>query len=102
MEFCEKCGSMILIVDSKASCAKCGHKLKKVPKIKASEKIEAKETIAIVKEADDSTYPQVDIKCPKCKNMRAYFWTQQTRASDESETKFYRCLKCKHTWRVYR
>ncbi|PIO07920.1 transcription factor S, partial [Candidatus Pacearchaeota archaeon CG10_big_fil_rev_8_21_14_0_10_35_219] len=32
----------------------------------------------------------------------AYFWTMQTRAADESETKFYRCTKCDHTWREYR
>ncbi|PJB94591.1 transcription factor S, partial [Candidatus Pacearchaeota archaeon CG_4_9_14_0_8_um_filter_35_24] len=25
-----------------------------------------------------------------------------TRAADESETKFYRCTKCDHTWREYR
>ncbi|MDO8460792.1 MAG: transcription factor S [Nanoarchaeota archaeon] len=102
MEFCTKCGGLIIISEDKALCASCGHRPKKMPKIKASEKIEKKESIAVIKEEGDSTQPIVEIKCPKCKNNKAYFWTMQTRSSDESETKFYKCVKCKHTWRVYR
>jgi DNA-directed RNA polymerase subunit M len=70
--------------------------------IKASEKIEQQEAVAVVKEEADNTYPVVEMKCPKCKNKKSYFWTMQTRSSDESETKFYKCTDCKHTWRVYR
>jgi DNA-directed RNA polymerase subunit M len=102
MEFCEKCGGVILVQDKKAACAGCGHKIKKKPKIEASEKIANKETIAIVKEGSDNTYPKVEMPCPKCKNKTSYFWTIQTRSSDESETKFYKCTECSHTWRVYR
>ena len=102
MEFCTRCGGMILVKDNKAACASCGLKLKRKPKIEASEKIKIKETIAVVKEGQDETSPVVEITCPKCKNKKAHFWTMQTRASDESETKFYKCTKCKHTWRVYR
>lgn len=102
MEFCEKCGGMILIQDNKVACAGCGHKLKKKPKIEASEKAGKKETIEVIKEGADNTYPQVEMECPKCKNKKAFFWTMQTRAADESETKFYKCTKCHHTWRKYR
>lgn len=102
MEFCEKCGGVILVQDNKAACAGCGHKLKKKPKIETSEKSENKQTIAVIKEEAANTYPMVDIECPKCGNKKAYFWTMQTRASDESETKFYKCTKCKNTWRKYR
>ena len=102
MEFCEKCGSIILVKDNKAVCANCGHRLKKKPKIEASEKMGKRETIAVINEEADNTFPIVDIECPQCKNKKAYFWTTQTRASDESETKFYKCTKCKHTWRKYR
>ena len=89
MEFCEKCGGMIVIRNDKPVCAGCGHRQKKMPKIKAGEKIVQKDSV-------------VEIKCPSCKNKEAYFWTMQTRAADESETKFYKCTKCNHTWRVYR
>lgn len=102
MEFCQKCGGMILITDDKAACAACGYKLKKKPKIEASEKIEKVNSIVVVKENQDNTYPIVDMECPKCKNKKSYFWTLQTRSSDESETKFYKCTKCSHTWRKYR
>jgi DNA-directed RNA polymerase subunit M/transcription elongation factor TFIIS len=37
MEFCEKCGGMIMIQEDKVACASCGHKPKKKPKIEASE-----------------------------------------------------------------
>jgi len=102
MEFCEKCGGMIMIEGDKAACAKCGHKSKKRIKIEACEKIGAKESIPVVKEKEANVYPIVDMLCPKCKNKKAYFWTIQTRAGDESETKFYKCTECDHTWRKYR
>ena len=102
MEFCPKCGSIIVIKDEKASCANCSYKLHKTPKIKSFEKIEKKEEVAIVKEGQEDVYPIVDMKCPKCKHPKCYFWTLQTRAGDESETKFFKCLGCKHIWRVYR
>ena len=102
MEFCEKCKAIIIVQDDKAICPGCGHKPKKKPKIEASENIEKKDSVAVIKEGDDNTYPIVQIQCPKCDSKKAYFWTTQTRSSDESETKFYKCVKCQHTWRVYR
>lgn len=102
MEFCEKCGGIILLIEGVAKCSKCGFKPKKKIKIEASEKINKKESVAVVNEEADNTYPEVDMVCPECKNKKAFFWTLQTRAADESETKFYKCTKCKHTWRKYR
>jgi len=102
MEFCEKCGGMIAIIDDRAICAGCGHKAKKKPKIEVSEKIGKKDAIAVINEEADNTYPVIDMVCPECKNKKSYFWTTQTRSSDESETKFYKCTKCKFTWRKYR
>lgn len=102
MEFCDKCGSIIRVEDNKAACAACGKKMKKKPKIEVSEKIQQKESVAVIKEGADNVKPIVDMECPKCKNEKSYFWTMQTRAGDESETKFYQCTKCKHTWRKYK
>ena len=102
MEFCERCRGMIVVKDNKTVCASCGLKLKKRPKLKTSEKIEEKDTVAVIKGGQDEVYPIIEMKCPQCKNKKCYFWTLQTRSSDESETKFYKCTKCKHTWRVYR
>lgn len=102
MEFCERCGGMILVKDGKAVCLSCGYRPRKKLKIEASEKINKKGSVAVINEKETNTYPVVEIKCEKCNNKKAYFWTQQTRSSDESETKFYKCTKCEHTWRVYR
>lgn len=102
MEFCEKCGGIIKVEDNRAVCASCGRKLNKKPKIEISEKADHRETIEVIKEEASNVHPTVEIECPKCKNQKAYFWTLQTRSGDESETKFYRCTKCKHTWRKYR
>lgn len=73
-------------------------------KVVVSEKIKQPNKIEVINERESNTYPVVEITCAnkKCKSKKAYFWTQQTRASDESETKFYKCTKCEHTWRVYR
>lgn len=101
MEFCEKCRGLIVVRDEKAVCASCGRKVGKKPRLKVSEKMEEKGKVAVVKDKDE-IHPIVEIKCPKCKSKKAYFWTMQTRSSDEAETKFYRCTECEHTWRVYK
>ncbi len=41
------------------------------------------------------------VKCPKCGNMEAYVWIEQTRAADEPPTKIYKCTKCGYMWREY-
>ena len=102
MEFCEKCGRIIILTEGKAACAGCGFKPKKKIKLTASEKVTNREGIAVINEAAENIYPVVEIDCPECKHKKAYFWTTQTRSSDESETKFYKCTKCNHTWRKYR
>ena|SRR3989344_5043006 len=102
MEFCQRCGGMILVKNDKAVCVSCGHKQKKKPHIKAAEKIKQQKTVAIIKEEQSNTNPIIEMKCPKCGHKKAYFWTMQTRSGDESETKFYKCTACKHTWRKYR
>jgi len=89
-----------MVTEGKAKCASCGARSKKNPKIKTSEKIKDTKTVAVIKK-EENVNPVVEIKCPKCKNKKAYFWTMQTRAADESETKFYKCTKCEHSWRIY-
>lgn len=101
MEFCEKCGALTIVKEGKPMCPSCGHKLKRRPSIKSSQKVEKKEDIVVVKK-EENPNPIVDMKCQKCKNKKCYFWSLQTRAADESETKFYKCTKCGHTWRDYR
>ena len=101
MEFCPKCGSILIKKRKNDGCPRCSYTKKGKVQIKTSEKIDERKEIAIVSDKDAQVYPIVDAKCSKCKNKQAYFWTLQTRASDEAETKFFKCTGCGHTWRDY-
>jgi transcription factor S len=101
MEFCPKCGAVLIQKRKNYGCARCEYSTKDKLKIKTSEKIEEKNKVAVIKK-EMNTLPVVVEKCKKCGNDKAYFWTIQTRAGDEAETKFFKCTKCDHTWREYR
>lgn len=102
MEFCPRCGSVLIQKSKNAGCPRCSYSSGEKLKIKTCEKVEEKKEIPVVCDKDTSTFPIVEEKCKKCKNPKSYFWTMQTRASDEAETKFFKCTKCSHTWRSYR
>jgi DNA-directed RNA polymerase subunit M len=101
MEFCPKCGAVLIQKRKNYGCARCEYSTKDKLKIKTSEKIEEKNKVAVIKK-EMNTLPIVVEKCKACGNDKAYFWTIQTRAGDEAETKFFKCTKCDHTWREYR
>ena len=103
--FCPKCGSILLPKKDKdktiLSCS-CGYKNKDNADSTIKEAV-TKESGKI--EIVDKNYTSdilVDMECSKCKHGKAFFWTIQTRASDEPETKFFKCEKCSHTWRDYK
>jgi len=100
--FCPKCGSVLFPKNEKGKkvfkCS-CGYSDKNM-EAQYKENMGEKEEIPVVDE-EIETLPETDAECPKCGHTKAHFWTQQTRASDEPETKFFRCAKCKHTWRDY-
>lgn len=104
--FCPKCGSLLLPKKDdgkKILACSCGYKNKEIEetRITDSKKLDRKIEIVDIDQTENKVLPLVDIPCPKCPNGKAYFWMVQTRASDEPETKFYKCSKCKHVWRDY-
>lgn len=101
MEFCPKCGCVLVEKNKAFRCPRCSYKSKSKIKIESSEQIEKKPEIGVITNEDTDVFPVTNATCPKCTNKEAYFWTSQTRAGDEAETKFFRCTKCKHTWREY-
>lgn len=102
MMFCPKCRSLLMPRKEKGKnilgCS-CGYRDKQ-EKISFKEEMQAIPNIEIVSE-ETNVYPKTEALCPKCENHTAFYWTVQTRAGDEPETKFLKCEKCKHTWRDY-
>ncbi len=102
--FCPECGSILMPKTKNKKrvieCS-CGYKDKDLSKVETiKEVIKEGREIEVVDE-DINILPETEEDCPECGNKIAYFWTIQTRAGDEPETKFLRCKKCKHTWRDY-
>ena len=83
-------------------CA-CGYKAKDVQSLKIQENVpgEKEEKNMDIVDKEVEAYPLTEEECTKCGHLKAYFWTVQTRAGDEPETKFFKCEQCKHTWRDY-
>ena len=102
MEFCPECGSILVSNGDELECT-CGYKQSlndANTNFSVSEKVDAKDTV-VVTDNEVRTLPTTKITCPECGNDQAEWWLQQTRSADEAETRFFKCLKCKHTWREY-
>jgi DNA-directed RNA polymerase subunit M len=102
MEFCE-CGGMMYPQDNELVCRRCGKK-----KPRSDEKVvvsgrgmKKKEIPVIDVEKQKEKIPTIDEPCPKCGAKEAMWNMIQTRGTDEPATRFFRCLKCGHTWREY-
>lgn len=107
MKFCPECGTIIQPTkeDGKTilDCSNCEYTNQedKSQKMSFSEKGKKKKDVEIIEDDTEQTKPIIDRECPECGNNKAYYWTIQTRAGDEPETRFYRCTECKHTVREY-
>lgn len=100
--FCKKCGAILRPKKIKGknvlSCS-CGY-ADKEGKAEIVEKVEKEKELEVIQEgAGDETLPTTEETCDKCGNKEAWYWLQQMRASDEPESKFLKCTKCKHIWR---
>lgn len=101
MEFCPKCGIVLVQKEKNYSCPKCGYTKREKIKVQSSEKFEKAQEIGVLKEKEIELLPTINAICEKCGNKEAYFWTSQTRSADEAETRFFKCKKCGHSWREY-
>lgn len=108
MKFCEKCGNLMLVERRRKHiflvCRKCHKEVRaKDEKIALTEAMREprKEIIVMGKDEGVAELPKTRIMCPKCENVEAFWWMQQTRAADEPPTLFYKCTKCGWSWRSY-
>jgi len=106
MQFCPKCGLVCVSKREKDKtilvCRKCGYKIKDYKPIEISEEIEKKplDDVVLIEEKKEAL-PKIRLICPKCGNKEAVWWMVQTRSTDEPPTLFFRCVKCKYSWREY-
>lgn len=107
MEFCPDCKSMMMPNPKSGLmiCRKCGHKIEMTAKMTANDKYVQKTKLQNrdipVLEGDIQLLPTTNAKCPECGNNVAYWEMKQTRAADESPTRFLTCTKCRYRWRRY-
>ncbi len=112
MEFCPECGSLMFPKKVKGKnvlvCKRCGFEEESIENIDKESytisteiKHSVKDQIEIIRDSDTKTMPTTRAECPKCGHKEAAYWQVQTRSADEGMTTFYRCLKCKNTWRAY-
>ena len=107
MEFCTACGGRILPkIDESgkriSACVECGKEMNTESDIKSIQQLDENNKIKIKDEKNDiQSLPIEKEPCSKCGNEEAYSWQRQTRSGDEPATRFYRCVKCEHTWREY-
>ena len=104
VDFCDKCGSIIVGEKGKISkCNTCGFEKEINFEIKSSQKIENKKKMEVIGETSN-IHPETSVECKNknCDSKKAYYFTKQTRSSDEPETQFFECIKCSHKWRDYR
>jgi len=102
--FCPKCGSVLLPKkegSKRILVCSCGYKSSGMEKTKITETINKRSKEVEVIEKEIETLPKTKAECPKCGHKEAFYWTMQTRAGDEPETKFLKCGKCSYTWRDY-
>jgi transcription factor S len=98
MEFCPKCGSLLVMKKTKFGCPRCNYTPKNKVVIKTKEVLKNEMAVGIIKDKNENL-PITDYKCPKCKNKKAYFWTRQMDEEGEAESEFYKCTKCGNTTR---
>lgn len=102
MEFCPECGSMMYLDDGKFECQECGAvKIREEDKDYTSTEEGGRGEVTVIEDAEAKGLPTTEAQCPECGNDEAYWYLQQTRSADESETRFYICVECDHRWRGY-
>ena len=102
MKFCPSCEVKLKKGDSGLQCPKCDYvEGKETNQTKKTiQESESQFNVLAENEAVD-TLPTIKIECEKCGNDEAVWWMLQTRSADEPTTQFYRCSKCRYTWRNY-
>ena len=102
MKFCPSCEVKLKKGDSGLQCPKCDYvEGKETNQIKKTIQEHESQFNVLAENETVDTLPTIKIECEKCGNDEAVWWMLQTRSADEPTTQFYRCSKCRYTWRNY-
>jgi len=105
LKFYPKCEVKLKKSISGLQCSKCGYtegeKAKQVVKKITNEEEPDFSLLAFEGSEGEESYSTIKMDCAKCGHDEAVWWMFQTRSADEPTTRFYRCSKCKYTWRDY-
>jgi DNA-directed RNA polymerase subunit M len=102
MEFCDECGSMMKTEDTLWVCGSCGYEKRRDEndeEAMVTTTGQEETEIVDISDSDTEARPTTTEQCPECDNDEAYWYMQQIRAADESETRFFVCTECEHKWR---
>ena len=107
MKFCDTCGNILIVKRSGGNsflfCRTCNKEYPFEGSMKIEDTNETKvEEVPVFTMEETTEFPVTKVFCPNCqKETEAYWAMQQTRASDEPPTRFYRCRVCNHVCREY-
>ena len=100
--FCPKCNSLMFPDSEDWVCRKCEHRISKADgKVHEIVTHTGAEKEMMIIDEEVATLPKTKVECPSCGHNEAFWVIRQTRSADEPETRIYRCVKCKHSWREY-
>ena len=106
--FCPKCGTLAFPSPSgdngPANVIIKGVDGKDVDLSKAKSSTQAKSRVyEVIKDSDklQGVLTTGTYMCPKCDCMEVFSYLEQTRSSDEPETRMLTCKNCGHGWREY-
>jgi DNA-directed RNA polymerase subunit M len=101
MEFCPDCKSIMVPIEGRMVCRKCGRSIDMAKNSFVSKSKQIVRDIPVLEEEEEAGLPTTKARCSECGNDTAYWWLRQLRSADESEVRFFRCTKCNNTWREY-
>jgi len=100
-EYCPNCKKVLVPKNGMLVCKKCNYEKPKTSGSAYISKTEQKKRELPILEGNIQLLPTTNAKCPECGNNTAYWEMKQTRAADESPTRFLTCTKCRFRWRRY-
>jgi len=111
VEFCPECSNLLRKKRESGKtylACKCGYQKEikadtdQIKKTIQDKKDALDQNLIIVSNDDKiSIHLKTTAICQKCGHKEAETWQIQTRSADEPSTSFFRCVKCKFTWREY-